>query len=243
MISDREVSRAAARLGVPEGQVRRDHLLSHLIRGLKDVPGIVFVGGTALNRTYLSDARLSEDIDLHLLNGGSGIVDELLDAVRLEFPDLSIQTQSRYGDVTTAILASEDLRVQVQLVSFRHDWARLPTRSALVRLRYGDLDGAVELRIPTTSAFVAMKIAAFVDRRAARDLFDLAQLARLDLVDTTSLDLTKQLLGRRPVPAEFALPPSNEEWRIELSHQVKELGTPEDALTTVRSALAELLDW
>ena len=48
-------------------QVRRDHLISHLLGAIAaGVPtnDLVFFGGTALSRSYLTDARLSEDIDL-----------------------------------------------------------------------------------------------------------------------------------------------------------------------------------
>lgn len=57
----------AERFSVDMEQVRRDHLISHLLGAIAaGVPTdeVVFFGGTALSRTYLTDARLSEDIDL-----------------------------------------------------------------------------------------------------------------------------------------------------------------------------------
>lgn len=64
-----ELAAVAGEYGVAEGQVRRDHLISHILLALSimDMP-VVFFGGTALSRTFLTDpeigARLSEDIDL-----------------------------------------------------------------------------------------------------------------------------------------------------------------------------------
>ncbi len=56
----------AEQFGVAAEQVRRDHLLSHLLSALAVGAGdqVVFFGGTALARTHLPDGRLSEDIDL-----------------------------------------------------------------------------------------------------------------------------------------------------------------------------------
>lgn len=58
----------AARLGLPEAQVRRDILISHVLHALPQLISsdaeVVFFGGTALCRTRLDGFRLSEDIDL-----------------------------------------------------------------------------------------------------------------------------------------------------------------------------------
>jgi len=93
----------------PTPQVRRDHLLSHLLaalsRHLQD--RLLFFGGTALAGAFIPDGRLSEDLDL------------ISDAP--------------------------------------------PAR----------------LRVPNLPAFAAWKTAAWAERRAARDLFDLWSLAQV----------------------------------------------------------------
>lgn len=61
-----EASATAARFGVAVEQVRRDHLISHVLAALSRShrEDLIFFGGTALSRTYLPTGRLSEDIDL-----------------------------------------------------------------------------------------------------------------------------------------------------------------------------------
>lgn len=60
----------AARFGVSNGQVERDHLISFLLAAIAERVGdrVHFIGGTALARTHLTAGRLSEDIDLVALD-------------------------------------------------------------------------------------------------------------------------------------------------------------------------------
>jgi hypothetical protein len=94
MLSDAELSETAAEFGVAEDQVRRDHLISHLLRAVAHVDSpLTFFGGTALARTRLTDpargGRLSEDIDLHTPERArlaSDLDSALPRALRREFP-------------------------------------------------------------------------------------------------------------------------------------------------------------
>jgi len=46
--------------------IEKDYLVTLLLYLIKDVPGIYFKGGTALNKLYLNHKRLSEDLDFSL---------------------------------------------------------------------------------------------------------------------------------------------------------------------------------
>jgi len=80
------------------------------------------------------------------------------------------------------------------------------------------------LVVPTLPAFVAMKLTAWLDRRAARDLFDLAALARLGAVTDEVFELVETALGYRPSAAMLRLEPQGN-WNIELSNQISDPGT------------------
>lgn len=244
MIDDQEIREVAARLAVPERQVRRDHLLSHVISGMAGAEGVVLIGGTTLNRTHLPDVRLSEDLDLHLLDGSAdALLDRTRRTVRLEFPGITVISRASRGDVVTYVLGVDDLRVQVQVVLRRHEWMQLPSQPMPVRLKYSDLQDSVELSIPTIDAFCAMKLSAYLDRKASRDLFDLMELVRIGSLGAESLALVRVLLGRSILPQEFQTCPTAEEWEVELAHQVADPGLPADALEMVRNTLAFQLDW
>lgn len=244
MIDDQEFRKLAVRFGVPEIQVRRDHLLSHLISALPSEDRVLFIGGTALNRSHLPDLRLSEDLDVVLSEGKTDdLVDRLLEGVRLEYPGISVVSRPRRYDVATYVLEVDGLRVQVQVISNRPGWVGLPAKITPVRLRYSDLAPSVDLIVPIVEAFGAMKLSAYVDRLAPRDLFDLRELAERGALGEESLTLTTQLLGRSLARQEFEWPPTVEQWNLELSHQVVNAGRPEEALDVVLRVLAELLGW
>lgn len=244
MIDDREIRGAAALLGVPERQVRRDHLLSHLIDGVAGAESVIFVGGTTLNRTHLPDVRLSEDLDLHLVEGDADkLVDRATNAVRLEFPGIAVISSSSRGGVVTYALSVDDLRVQVQVILRRHEWMRLPSQLMSVRLKYSDLPHSVELPVPTIDAFGAMKLTAYVERAAARDLFDLRQLAQAGALGADCMALVRVLLGRSILLHEFRNSPTDQQWVVELGSQVADPGLPGDALAVVSDTLAVELGW
>lgn len=134
MLEQDELAAVADRFGVAEDQVRRDHLISHVLAALpKIAPDVLFVGGTALARTHLADpaagGRLSEDIDLGVpeRDAVATALDERLPRqLRKEFPGTSWDPPLR--SVKSAIepgtlVTTTDLRVRVQLLD-HEDWAR-----------------------------------------------------------------------------------------------------------------------
>ncbi len=172
MLDPAEAAAVADQFGVADEQVRRDHLLSHLLavlsRRLPDA--VVFFGGTALARTHLSDARLSEDLDLPALPGRAAVVRDveraLAEGARREYGHLTWNPPlSAVRDVEPAILRTADgLTVRIQLLDAR-SYPRWPAERRTLVQRYGDAPPAA-LTVPTAAAFVASKTVAWVDRRA-----------------------------------------------------------------------------
>lgn len=74
-----ELHSIAEQFGVSDEQVRRDHVVSHLLALISGelADRILFIGGTALARTHLPDGRLSEDLDLIALTRRSEVATAL----------------------------------------------------------------------------------------------------------------------------------------------------------------------
>lgn len=241
MIDRDEIARWARTWGVPETQVVKDHLISHLLNALENVDSIVFFGGTALNRTFVTDRRISEDIDLY--HTAPADIDAAFDTIRAgtrrEFPDLRITPRGRDGDVHTFEAADGTSRVRIQVIGPRRELARYPTASQSVRLRFTDVPETVNLVVPTPDSFATMKVHAYEDRHAPRDLFDLDSLVAAGALTREAMSILRDVRGHGPTLAEFTdeLAPSADEWAVELGHQTSDPGDRIEALERVRRAL------
>ena len=246
MIGRRDAAQWADRLGVTTQQVARDHLLSHLLAALPlldDADETVFVGGTALARTYLDGLRVSEDLDLLVADEhayAGRLHEHLPRLLRRPYPDLAVGVAARAPrGLSLLITAGAVPSVEVQLLRFQPGDEHLDIERRAVALRYDDLPDTVEWRVPTADSFVALKLSAFLDRHEPRDLFDLAHLADRGAVTARAAETFTRLTGTPPQPASLNRLPSVtvRTWHERLGHQTAEPGTPHDALRRLRQAL------
>jgi predicted nucleotidyltransferase component of viral defense system len=238
---DEEIA-VAQKFGVARPQVRRDHLISHLLAALSDQAAdeIVFFGGTALSRTFAADGRLSEDIDL-IAVGSRRSAAELVESclvrrTRREYPGLRWEPRlTEVRDTEPAVLISADgLTVRVQLLS-PTGYPPWPTSPMPLVQRYSDAPPAT-LTVPTQAAFVAAKTAAWIDRAAPRDLYDLWLLAGAIDEEAGRLFAQHGQTGKAPTEDLFTVAPDETRWSRELSGQTRLDVTAVEALEVVRRA-------
>jgi len=255
MLESHELADVAASFGVADEQVRRDHLISHILAAVArlNLP-LVFFGGTALARTHLMDldacAHLSEDIDLYgpERRVTATVIDEQLPLLlRREFPRARWDPPlaSVKGAVAAQFVSADGIRVRIQLLDSRgehDDLGRWPTEHIEVGLRYRDVPAVVLMRSPTLPAFAAMKTVAWSGRRAARNLYDLAGLARIGALTRDATALVKSATGWIVTPSLFASVPVLN-WEIQLAHQTRILASVAQCLAKVSEAYAEALGW
>ena len=245
MIDRDELEDWARRFGVSSTQIHRDHLISHLLAALGQLhPTARFFGGTALGRTHLSASRLSEDIDLLHPDPRdflSVLRAELPRALRREFPETSSTEPFPDGDGLASMLGPPGI-TPIKLYVGRDGsnttpWEFSPTN---VELRYRDLPTHTTLECPTLVTFAAMKLAAWSDRHAPRDLFDLAGLARLEVLTEPAVErIYRAKMGTGIVTGEFERLPAHTAgaWETELGAQVGDLPAASVCLEHVRAAL------
>ncbi|WP_276313975.1 nucleotidyl transferase AbiEii/AbiGii toxin family protein [Nocardia huaxiensis] len=113
MLTDHDAQSVADQFGVAPAQVRRDHLISHLLGALSKHAGdrILFFGGTALSRTVIPTGRLSEDIDLIALDNRQRTAEDLhrvlVTELRREYPGATWQPPlTTVHDTQPAILST-----------------------------------------------------------------------------------------------------------------------------------------
>ena len=234
----------AERFGVDMEQVRRDHLISHLLGAIASgVPtdDVVFFGGTALSRTHLTDARLSEDIDLIAQGSRADVAARIEAAARQGLarshgrptwaPALSATSGSQPATVGVEGTAS----VQVQLLSGEgYHW---PTEVRDIDQRYSDAPPA-RLRTLTAAGFAAAKLSAWMDRHAPRDLYDLWAMSERGLVDAAALEVFVRCGPQARPPASWvsSTPTDETAWRRALGHQTRLRVTAAEAIGAVREA-------
>lgn len=234
----------ADRFGVDLEQVRRDHLVSHVLAALAagvSTDDLVFFGGTALSRTHLADARLSEDVDLVALAPRARTASTIEAAVRRGLarshgrPTWRPALTATSGSQPATLVVDDVLSVQVQLVTGQGFlW---PTEVRDVHQRYSDAPPA-QLRTLTAAGFVGAKLTAWIDRRAPRDLYDLWALSERGLVDEAAAEtfVRKGPFGR-PLPDQvLGAAPDEAVWRRALGHQTRLRTTAVEALSAVREA-------
>lgn len=248
MIRPPEINAAGIKFGAPDTQIIRDHLISHVLATIGDWPNakeVTFFGGTALCRTWLPDLRLSEDIDLLLAapSVGEALRQHTSRRLRSEFANLEWTKLGAQHQVETWTLSTGDIEVKVQFTQWRDGWDAIPITTEPVDLRYSDLGSSTPMRVPTPSGFAAMKLMAWFDRRAPRDLYDLAALADAGNIDDASLQLVKKIAGYTPGTAmlERNVPRVvTSTWQAELGHQLADASTADHCLSRVRAALRNL---
>lgn len=249
MLEPQDLAEVGARFGVSEQQVRRDHLIGHVLAAVAtlDEPSLVFFGGTALTWTHLPSGRLSEDIDL-FVSGRTAVASHIESVLprqlRREFPGTTwspLPTAVRSIDPARLITA-DGLVVRIQLLdAVEQGWTHIPTeRRQLVR-RYSDLPD-IALQVPTLAGFAAMKSLAWTDRRAARDLFDLAGMATIGGLTRDAAEIFQRSTGRRLAPYDLdgREPP---DWDAALRHQTGRLPRAVECLQQVRTAFSQSLGW
>jgi predicted nucleotidyltransferase component of viral defense system len=239
-----EWEQVASRFGVGMEQVRRDHLISHVLAAVSsDVPSddLVFFGGTALSRTHLADARLSEDIDLIAQIARNDVAEQIERAVRRGIarshgrPTWEPALTATVGSQPSVLSVADGTSVQVQLLS--GDGYSWPTEVMEMEQRYSDAPPA-RLRVLTPDAFAAAKLGAWIDRGTPRDLYDLWAMSERGLIGPSALRLfiAHGPFGTPPAAWVFDRVLDEGAWTRALGHQTQLRVSALEAMTVVREA-------
>ena len=171
-----QITRQAARDGVPAPTVERDYVLAHIVAGLGslgDDHGLVFKGGTALRLCYFDDYRYSADLDFSVVAGTLKAAYGTIEAA------LAVVT----GAVRALTLTNEEprrIRYQGPLGRERSlkldivvDELVLNVDTIGLLPRWPDLPETHDIRVYSLAEIAGEKLRCIMQRLQCRDLFDL----------------------------------------------------------------------
>lgn len=241
-VAGSDIDRVRAMFGVGEAQVRRDFVISWMLWAIAEsAPDVVFLGGTALSRTLLTELRLSEDIDLMPIGPRGQVATAIHDGLtsRLErgFGQVTADValpDTRHPAASVYVVGGQHVRVQlVDRDSYAWPWHLTP-----IYQRYEGCPAA-SMNTLTGEGFAAAKTAAWCERNAMRDLYDLWALADAGHITPAAADVFRRHgpTNQWPSPAVFPVgPPTEQQWRDALAHQCIPKVSPGEAYRTVVAA-------
>lgn len=180
-ITEEQLRDVAARTGFDQVIISKDYYVTVLLYLLKEIKGLYFKGGTALQKIFLEHSRLSEDIDFTVTRDINVVKEEIENVVEKsklfdritkdkhvhKFVRLIIHYTDPFGVKGTVFI---DLNERVQL--FKN-----PEKHE-IRHFYGINIPLFFLNTLSRDELVAEKMAAAIGRNKPRDHFDLYQILK-----------------------------------------------------------------
>lgn len=181
-IRKKDFEEIIAQKGFEEQLTVKDYYITILLYLLKDIKGIYFKGGTAINKTILDQSRISEDIDFTL--------DQPLDEVKREIIRL-INDSKIFGVIRTDKNVDKFVRLIVpydaplgkgEIFIDLNERGKLVTKPEILKITHF-YPNIPKFSMPCLSKeeMIAEKIAATIGRNKPRDHYDLYQILKRDI--------------------------------------------------------------
>src|SRR3989338_11614000 len=148
--------------------------LTFILNLIKNVIGIYFKGGTALNKIFLNHARLSEDIDFTLTRNEKEVRDEILEVVKkLDFLKEHKEGKSVEGFIRIIVICSSELGDSELFIDLNQRGKLiLPSEVHKINHFYSPFIPEFSIKTLAREEIIAEKVAASIGRNKPRDHFD-----------------------------------------------------------------------
>ena len=154
--------------------IEKDYLLTQLLYLLRDINGIYFKGGTALNKIFLNHARLSEDLDFTTTKKVSEIEKQI--RAKLEGTKFNKITRAKRVEKFTRLIVHYKLFHEEDTIFIdlnqRAKLFKKPEKHAINHF-YSEFIPDFSVNTLSKEEMVAEKVSAAISRNAPRDHFDL----------------------------------------------------------------------
>lgn len=172
-----------------EELLAKDYYLTLFLYLIKDLQGIYFKGGTALQKTLLDYSRISEDIDFTLTRAVEKIKQEIKEILSAE--GFSSTEDKSVHQFTRLVVTYDDAIGEGTVLIDLNERGKLLTKP-IVQSMTNFYPNIPAFSFPTLSQeeMVAEKMAAAIGRNKPRDHYDLYKLIKKNI--PFNLDLVRQ---------------------------------------------------
>jgi len=181
VISENKLRYLAGEKGFNLIYLEKDYFLTLLLYFLKDVEGICFKGGTALNKIFLNHTRLSEDLNfvskLKVSKVKTKIV-ELLDNLKGIFPRYQFENQTSNFFRLKIFYKSFFTRTNFVIVDVNSKASILLQPEKRKIHHFYDEIPKFEILTLNVNELIAEKIRTLITRKQPRDYFDVYMLLK-----------------------------------------------------------------
>ncbi len=170
----------------------KDYYLTRILYSLKDIEGIYFKGGTAINKILLNHPRLSEDIDFTLTRNEQEIKEEITKVVRtLDFYKDHKEGKNVESFVRIIVICKSELGDAELFIDLnKRAKIAVPTEVHPIKHFYVPFIPQFSVKTLGKEEMIAEKVAATIGRNKPRDHFDVYNLIREG--QSIDLNLVKQ---------------------------------------------------
>ncbi len=170
--------------GFVEPLLAKDHLITVLLYLLKDIPGLYFKGGTALNKIFLNYARLSEDIDFTLTDEVEPIREQIENVIKESglFKEITLDKRvDRFTRLIVGYLDPFGNEGSIFIDLNRKASLALTPEIHLIPHFYPDHIPSFSFSTLHQNELIAEKVRAAIERNKPRDHFDIYQIIKMQL--------------------------------------------------------------
>ena len=159
----------------------KDYYLTLILYLIKNIEGIYFKGGTAINKIFLNHARLPEDIDFSLTREVSDVKKEVVEV---------IEKSGLFGNITYDKNVEGFLRIVVEYISFdgekdnvfidlnQRAKLSLPSEEHEINHFYYPFIPKFSVKTVSKEELICEKVAATIGRNKPRDHYDVYMMLK-----------------------------------------------------------------
>src|SRR3989338_11416882 len=173
-IEENTINNLSGETGFNTNVLLKDYYITVILYLIKDVEGIYFKGGTALQKIFLNYARLSEDVDFTLTEDVKNINEKIIDILEKSKLFEKITKDKDVKGFTRLVVHYKGLSEGVVYIDLNQR-AKLLMKPEKHQIKhfYKDIIPNFSINTLAKEELVAEKVAAAIGRNQPRDHYDI----------------------------------------------------------------------